>query len=73
MEGGGTPRRLPQGIVLELVTAEREMLAERRGGIRFFPDGSSGGGRVTLTLAGLERRVDVAWLTGRVTVSEDPS
>lgn len=73
VEGGGAVRRLPDALVIELVTAEQEMEGERRGGIRFYPDGSSTGGRVTLTLDGLERRVDVAWLTGRVTVSEDPS
>jgi general secretion pathway protein H len=73
VEGSGSSRALPQDLVIELVTAEQEMLAVRRGGIRFYPDGSSTGGRVTLSLDGLERRIDVAWLTGRVTVSEDPS
>lgn len=73
VEGSTRTRPLPPDIAIELVTAGQEMLAERRGGIRFYPDGSSTGGRVTLSLDGLQRRVDVAWLTGRVTVSEGPS
>ena len=73
VEGLGPVRRLPANLVVELVTAEQEMKGKRRGGIRFYPDGSSTGGRVTLSLDGFERLVDVAWLTGRVTVSEDPS
>jgi general secretion pathway protein H len=66
-------RRLPSSIAIELVTAEQEMRGQGRGGIRFYPDGSSTGGRVILTLEGLEARVDVAWLTGRVSVAEGPS
>ncbi len=49
------------------------MLAPGRGGIRFYPDGSSTGGRVTLSLEGLQMRVDVEWLTGRVRITEDDS
>lgn len=64
-------RRLPEAIQLELFTAEQEMLGPGHGGIRFYPDGSSTGGRVTLQLEGLKVRVDVAWLTGRVQITQD--
>lgn len=63
-------RQLSDSIALQLATAEREMLDEQRGGIRFWPDGSATGGRVTLTKEGLEIRVDVEWLTGRVRIGE---
>ena len=40
------------------------------GAIRFFPDGSSTGGRVTLMVGERSYAVDVDWLTGRVRVLE---
>jgi general secretion pathway protein H len=63
-------RQLDRELELELFTARREMLDERRGGIRFYPDGSSTGGSLTLQLEGLTTRVDVEWLTGRIQVRE---
>lgn len=69
-EQGQASRRLPDGIAIKLSTAEQEMLDDGRGGIRFWPDGSATGGRVTLAKDGLRIRVDVEWLTGRVRISE---
>jgi general secretion pathway protein H len=39
-------------------------------GIRFAPDGSSSGGRIALEDQGHATSVSVAWLTGRVTISD---
>ena len=39
------------------------------GGIVFFPDGASTGGRVQLQARRAAWRIDVAWLTGRVVLS----
>ncbi|MDH5265006.1 MAG: GspH/FimT family pseudopilin [Betaproteobacteria bacterium] len=68
--GAARPRSLPERLDIKLDTAQAEVVDEKRGAIRFYPDGSSTGGRVTL--ASGERRflVDVDWLTGRVTVKE---
>ena len=63
------PRQLPDDITLVLATDEQEMLGPDRGGIRFWPDGSATGGRVTLGTEKLSIRVDVEWLTGRVRIS----
>jgi general secretion pathway protein H len=61
---------LPQRIDLKLEAASGEMLDEQRGAIRFFPDGSSTGGRIVLARGdrGAQRgyQVGVTWLTGRV-------
>lgn len=73
LESGEQQRQLSQALGLELVTAEREMLSPTVGGIRFFPDGSSTGGRVTLTLKELVTLVDVEWLTGRIRIMEKDS
>ncbi|HSO31204.1 MAG TPA: GspH/FimT family pseudopilin [Labilithrix sp.] len=68
--GAARPRSLPERLDIKLDTAQAEVVDEKRGAIRFYPDGSSTGGRVTL--ASGERRflVDVDWLTGRVTIKE---
>lgn len=57
---------LPDSVRLELFTAEQEKLGARQGGIRFFPDGSSTGGRITLSSPGHREYVDVNWLTGAI-------
>ena len=59
-------RRLPDSIDLKLFTAQSETTSERRGSIRFYPDGSSTGGRVTVSSGERKYLVDVDWLTGRV-------
>lgn len=73
LEGGKQERQLPDELNVELFTAEREMLSPTLGGIRFYPDGSSTGGRVTLTLDELVTLIDVEWLTGRVRILEKDS
>ena len=66
----GLGERQPFGEAVEvtLVTARRELVDAARGAIRFFPDGSSTGGRITLAEGSREYRIDVNWLTGRVRV-----
>jgi general secretion pathway protein H len=70
VSGGRRARTLPERLELKLYTAQSEIVDEKRGAIRFYPDGSSTGGRITV--ASGERRflVDVDWLTGRVTIKE---
>lgn len=63
-------RKLPTRIDISLFTARSEQLGEHRGAIRFFPDGSSTGGRITLSTKGMRYLVDVDWLTGRISVIE---
>lgn len=57
---------LPQEIDISLLTAESELTGEQSGAIRFFPDGSSTGGKVTLHLNQREWVITVGWLTGEV-------
>lgn len=63
-------RRLPGNIDLKLYTAQTEVASEHRGSIRFYPDGSSTGGRVTLMSGERKYLVDVDWLTGRVAIND---
>lgn len=60
------PVQLPRGMEMELLTAQSEMLSDGEGQIRFYPDGSSGGGRVTLIRGEARWEIEVEWLTGKV-------
>lgn len=71
--GSGRDGRLPTGIDLQLVAAEQEMRSTHEGGIRFFPDGSSTGGRVILSRAQRGYQVGVNWLTGRILIDVSAS
>lgn len=65
--------QLHKDLDLTLLTAESEMVAEYRGAIRFFPDGGSTGGRISLSTGKRKFAVDVDWLTGKVRIMEtDP-
>lgn len=63
---GRGSRPLDGEYKIQLTTARKEMSGENSGGIRFFPDGSSTGGRITLSNDSLIQHADVGWLTGRV-------
>lgn len=62
------PLALPPELRLTVVVGDTEVVGADVGGIRFFPDGSSTGGRVTLALDDRAYDVRVDWLTGRVTL-----
>lgn len=71
----GRPKvyQLPGDIELGLFTTSTETVDEGIGRIRFFPDGSATGGRVTLIGAKQTRVVDINWLTGEVRMGDDDS
>jgi general secretion pathway protein H len=68
----GDPKvhRLPKGLELKLYTAQSEVTSERQGSIRFYADGSSTGGRITVAAGERKYLVDVDWLTGRVSITD---
>jgi general secretion pathway protein H len=70
MPGDTEARKLPDGIDLKLYTAQSEVTSERKGAIRFYPDGSSTGGRITVSAGERKYLVDVDWLTGRVSIGD---
>lgn len=59
---------LPREMQMKLFTAQSDIVDDRVGAIRFFPDGGSNGGRVTLAAGERKFEVDVDWLTGRVAI-----
>ena len=62
--------KLPQKLDLKLFSAQSDLLNEKVGAIRFYPDGGSNGGRITLAAGERKFDVDVDWLTGRVAILE---
>ncbi|MBK1672622.1 type II secretion system protein GspH [Ectothiorhodospira shaposhnikovii] len=61
-------RRVPERVDIHLVTSRDEVVSDRVAGLRFYPDGSATGGRVTFSRDGRHMVVDVDWLTGRARV-----
>ena len=68
--GRAQGRELDPELVLELVTAESEKIGDSQGRIRFYPDGTSTGGRLTLTRDERKYHVVVDWITGRAKLHE---
>ena len=62
--------QLPATMHLNLYTAEQEQTSETSGRIRFFPDGASTGGHISVLMDRAEWRINVDWLTGGVTREE---
>jgi general secretion pathway protein H len=65
---GARRRRVPAQVALSVFTARSEVIDEHSAAIRFFADGSSTGGRVTLSAGERRYHVDVDWMTGQVRV-----
>ncbi len=59
---------LPRNVELKLFTAQKDLVDDKVGSIRFYPDGGSNGGRITLASGERKYEVDVDWLTGRVAI-----
>lgn len=59
---------LPRGVELKLFTAQKDLVDDKVGSIRFYPDGGSNGGRITVGSGERKYEVDVDWLTGRVAI-----
>lgn len=59
---------LPSDTQVSVFTARSQLQSNTRASVRFFADGSSTGGRITLARAGREVLIDIDWLTGRVKI-----
>jgi general secretion pathway protein H len=70
--GSAPVRQLPMDLTITLVTVAGEQRGSKMGGIRFNPDGSSTGGRLTLADGRYTIALGVDWLTGRVIVADVP-
>jgi len=62
--------QLPKQMSMKMLTAASEQVDEGVGRIRFFADGSSTGGHIDLLREKAVWGIDIAWLTGEVTLRE---
>lgn len=68
LSGDSRIYRLPKDVEVKLFTAQSELVDSNTGAIRFFPDGGSTGGRITVSAKQRQYSVDVNWLTGQVAI-----
>lgn len=61
---------IPDTIALTVVTAQEELTGKGLANIRFFPDGSSSGGRIKLERNSAIWQLDINWLTGQVELED---
>jgi len=69
LDSGRGKRSLPRGLEISARVADSENRGSRAS-VRFFPDGSSTGGRIRLRKGEGSVAVDVDWLTGRVSIRD---
>ena len=62
--------KLPAQMRMTLLTAESEQTSATSGRIRFFADGGSTGGHISVFMGQREWRINVSWLTGQVVREE---
>jgi len=63
-------RTLPAAFAVSFLTARSQLEDAHTGRIKFFPDGSSTGGEITLSDGARTFRVSVDWLLGRIRTRE---
>lgn len=64
--------KLNDQLNVKLYTSEADLISDKVGSIRFYPDGSSNGGRVTVAAGERGFEIEVDWLTGHVTIKDKP-
>lgn len=57
---------IPESIKVTIVTTQSQLTGQNQGNIRFFADGSSTGGRVSLKQGESVWQIDINWLTGQI-------
>lgn len=60
----GSAIQLDKEISVEMIFAASERRRRAAGAVRFFPDGTSSGAEIVLTLNNRQSRISVNWLTG---------
>ena len=69
----GSAIQIDQEISVEVIFAAAERRRGSAGAIRFFPDGTSSGGDIILTLNKRRARISVNWLTGEARLDLAPN
>lgn len=62
--------RIDDSLAIRFKGARELVPGAGQGAIEFHPDGASSGGRIELAAGHAVRRIDVAWLTGRIRLTD---
>lgn len=65
---GGHDGEVPEALRIRFTGARETQPSRGKGAVTFFSDGAATGGRIQLSREGAAWNVDVAWLTGEVTL-----
>ena len=65
----GHDGEIPEALQVRFTGAREAQPAEGEGAVMFFNDGAATGGRIQLSRDGAAWNIDVAWLTGEVTLA----
>lgn len=60
---------IPEALAVDFTGARQAQTHDDAGAILFFPEGGSSGGRIELAAKDAHWHIDVAWLTGEVTLA----
>ena len=63
--------QIPKSIDVSIVTAQTELTEDGTASIRFFPDGSSTGGNITLKRGHNTWKININWLTGQIELTSE--
>jgi general secretion pathway protein H len=70
VEGRDKVYSIPEEIDITVDTAQEELAGDGVANLRFFADGSSIGGRVTLESGDFKWQIDINWLTGQIELND---
>ena len=70
MTGSDRQVQFASDVGMTLVTATTELAGSDAGGIRFYPDGTSTGGRLTIVRDEAAHTIIVDWITGQASIDE---
>jgi general secretion pathway protein H len=59
---------MSKNLSIRIYTASHEIFGDRIAKIRFYPDGTATGGRISLSLNSKTLDIDINWITGGVEV-----
>jgi len=59
---------VPDSVVMTYIPAQSDIYSNDTDVIRFYPDGSSTGGTLTLSDGHRQYRIEISWLTGKVSI-----